>query len=140
MEIVDKVFQLKKEKLFYKSYLTTTFTALSILTSMQPYYCIQASKAEGCDGRKLRRRRNFNIDHHIASTHETQLDNSQGLPEVEEPKYENLETDQERFFFTLWKTTTTTTTVTTLSTNTSITLSVSARCTYSGFTTIPTCG
>ncbi|XP_068218470.1 uncharacterized protein [Palaemon carinicauda] len=132
--------ELQKEKLFFKSYVTATFTSLSILTSAQPYFCIQASNAEGCDGRKLRRRRKLNIDHSIASDDETHLDNSKGLPEVEEPKSDEGASGQEKFYFTIWTTSTTTVTVTTYSTNTSVTLSVSARCTYSGFTTIPTCG
>ncbi|XP_068219177.1 uncharacterized protein [Palaemon carinicauda] len=139
-DILDIKKELKKEKLFIASYITTTFTALSFLTSAQPYFCIQASNAEGCTGRKLRRRRKLNIDHSIASDDETHLDNSQGLPDVEEPKSDEGASGQEKFFFTVWKTSTTTVTVTTYSTNKSITLSVSARCTHSDFTKLPTCG
>ncbi|XP_064089896.1 uncharacterized protein LOC135203886 [Macrobrachium nipponense] len=139
-DILDLKKELKKEKLFVASYITTTFTALSFFTSAQPYFCILSSNAEGCSGRKLRRRRKVTIDQSIVSADETSLDNSQGLPEVEEPKSGDENSAQEKFLFTVWKTTTTTVTVTTFSTNKSITLSVSARCTHSNFGTLPTCG
>lgn len=56
----------------------------------------------------------------------------EGRDQEETLEEEEKDGVRERHFFTVWKTSSTTVTVTTFSTNRSVTVSVSAMCTYPG--------
>ncbi|XP_064089986.1 uncharacterized protein LOC135203993 [Macrobrachium nipponense] len=125
-------------KFFLKSYQTTTVTTLSIVLTTVPYFCAVTSLTEGqvleaCTGRRLRRKRRFNI-RDIDTDTKVRLEESMTedvLPTVKED-------GNDRLFFTLWQSTTTTLTVTSTRTNTSITISASAFCTFANYN-VPLC-
>ncbi|CAL4122467.1 unnamed protein product, partial [Meganyctiphanes norvegica] len=131
------------ERIFYASSFTTTFTDVSILTSIIPYTCYTtAASTKGCKGRKKRRSlrilpdvSNFRNDP-ISPSMDDLLVNGDNDDQI--LKISNRAA--EKFFFTVWKTSVTSLTVTSYSTNRSITLSINAACTHAGFTTpIPQC-
>ncbi|KAG7175526.1 uncharacterized protein LOC121858091 [Homarus americanus] len=119
----------KEAKFFIKSYSTTTWTFLSSFTSTVPYTCYLSDDAAGdcATGRRLRRSKKLSLNHEatvtdlLSSTDEGSLDVLDGLSNQEE-----------KLFFTLWKTSSSTVTVTTFSTNRSVTISASLMCVYPG--------
>nr|XP_045622984.1 uncharacterized protein LOC123773353 [Procambarus clarkii] len=117
----------KEGKFFIKSYSTTTWTFLSSFTSTVPYTCYTTAAAvRACGGRKVRRLRLRSMDQ---SNDEVEL-----LSSIKEDTLADTvgESERQKFFFTLWRTGSTTVTVTTYSTNRSVTVSISAMCTYPG--------
>ncbi|XP_042210270.1 uncharacterized protein LOC121858100 [Homarus americanus] len=124
----------KEAKFFIKNYSTITWTFLSSFTSTVPYTCyLSLAAAEGCaTGRRLRRSRSLSLNHEatvtdlLSSTDEGSLDVLDGLSNQEE-----------KLFFTLWKTSSSTVTVTTFSTNRSVTISASLMCIYPGIVANP---
>ncbi|KAK7079559.1 hypothetical protein SK128_000488, partial [Halocaridina rubra] len=129
-----------KEKFFVASYYTTTFIALSTITSQVPYYCVQTSANQGCQGRRLlRRKRRLSIDENVQDVNPLSSLDEAGAS-VAPAKDGVADPKSEKFFFTVWKTSTSTATVISTSTNKQVTISFSAWCTYAGFTTLPLCG
>ncbi|XP_047491143.1 uncharacterized protein LOC125040570 [Penaeus chinensis] len=121
----------EKARLFVASYFTSTFTAISTFTTVEPFQCFFTSAGvQACTGRKLRRMRKLSVD--IDGSSDSGLSPSEGGASVMQS--EDKDTPAEKFFFTVWKTNTSTATVTTTSINSSITISASAYCTFSGFT------
>ncbi|XP_068218471.1 uncharacterized protein [Palaemon carinicauda] len=122
-------------KFFLKSYQTTTITTLSIVVTTVPYFCaVTIAGIEGCQGRRLRRRRRLNLQKEDGDDNPIHLEKS--MEEI--PKEALGEEGVERLFFTLWQSTTTTVTITSTATNTSITISASAYCTFGGYN-VPLC-
>ncbi|XP_071538185.1 uncharacterized protein [Panulirus ornatus] len=118
-------------KFFVRSYSTTTWTFLSSLTSTVPYTCYTTGGATACSGRRRRRSKKLQLS----------IDDAQGVDDLsssgadEHSASERDDDDsslQDKFLFTLWKTSSTTVTITTFSTNRSVTVSVSIYCTYQG--------
>ncbi|XP_042885850.1 uncharacterized protein LOC122262028 [Penaeus japonicus] len=121
----------EKAKFFVASYFTTTFTAISTFTTVEPFQCFFTSAGvQACTGRKLRRMRKLSVD--IDGASDSGLASSEG--DVSAVQSEDKDSPAEKFFFTVWRTNTSTATVTTTSINSSITISASAYCTFSGFT------
>ncbi|XP_042210268.1 uncharacterized protein LOC121858099 [Homarus americanus] len=115
-------------KFFVKSYSTVTWTFLSSLTSTVPYTCFTTDAApEACPGRRRRRVKKLSLDTDTDSAYHSLTSSSGDMI-----KPEDKTSPEEKFFFTLWKTSSTTVTITTFSTNRSITVSASVMCTYSG--------
>ncbi|XP_071537802.1 uncharacterized protein [Panulirus ornatus] len=119
-------------KFFVRSYSTTTWTFLSSLTSTIPYTCYTTGAANppACMGRRRRRAKKLklNLDDAFEMDEISSSSDGQVLAGEEEDGYSN----KEKFFFTLWRTSSTTFTITTFSTNRSVTVSVSVFCTYPG--------
>nr|XP_027237053.1 uncharacterized protein LOC113828318 [Penaeus vannamei] len=121
----------EKARLFVASYVTSTFTAISTFTTVEPFQCFFTSaNIQACTGRKLRRMRKLSVD--IDNSSDSGLAPSEGGVSVMQS--EEKDSPAEKFFFTVWQTNTSTATVTTTSINSSITISASAYCTFSGFT------
>ncbi|KAG7175524.1 hypothetical protein Hamer_G022061, partial [Homarus americanus] len=116
-------------KFFIKSYSTTTWTILSSLTSTIPYTCYDTGGVvpPACMGRRLRRSRGLskNVEIQDASDVFTSIDSTLLSEEMES------DPDQ-KFLFTVWRTSRSTATITTFSTNRSVTVSVSIACLYPG--------
>nr|XP_027237057.1 uncharacterized protein LOC113828321 [Penaeus vannamei] len=109
------------------NYQTTTFIEMSTITTVGHYTCAVSTASTACSGRK---RRNVILDINSNSgdfnpnVSET-LAGSLSATELEEAKEDG---GKDKFFFTLWKTTTSTFTVTSTSFNRDITVSVSLLC------------
>nr|XP_053652134.1 uncharacterized protein LOC128702125 [Cherax quadricarinatus] len=118
-------------KFFVKNYYTTTWTFLSSFTSTVPYTCYTTGMEApmACMGRRLRRQKRTHMQ---VSQEEAASLGSSIQSELEGDLIEGLESAQEKFFFTVWRTSSTTATVTTYSTNRSVTISISIACTYPG--------
>ncbi|XP_069178263.1 uncharacterized protein [Procambarus clarkii] len=128
----------KEGKFFIKSYSTTTWTYLSSFTSTVPYTCYTTADAVmPCSqrpliGRKVRRSRLRSMDQ---SNDEVELLSSIKEDTLADTLADTVgESERQKFFFTMWRTGSTTVTVTTYSTNRSVTVSISAMCTYPGIT------
>ncbi|KAK8725193.1 hypothetical protein OTU49_010746 [Cherax quadricarinatus] len=114
-------------KFFIKSYSTTTWTFLSSFTSTVPYTCYTtAAGVVACRGRRMRNSKRLFVERD-ADTFEL-LSSISG----DDVKEDDRLSESEKFFFTLWRTSSSTVTVTTYSTNRSVTVSVSVMCTYPG--------
>ncbi|XP_069958749.1 uncharacterized protein [Cherax quadricarinatus] len=126
------------QRFFIKNYSTTTETSLSVITSVVPYICfLTGAMPSACTGRSLRRSRKVWLN----------LENSASVPRLDAAvlssdvasfgpgeMVDEDPTAKEKFFFTVYRSVTSVVTVTTTSTNISTTVSVSAMCTYAGFT------
>ncbi|XP_053652396.1 uncharacterized protein [Cherax quadricarinatus] len=133
----------QKGKFFIKSYSTTTWTFLSSFVSTVPYTCYKtaavAANTKACSGRRLLRARRSNVNEGTDSTEllsSIRNDNADLLANIAEDGLAASDSDSERekFFFTVWRTSSSTATITTYSTNRSVTVSASVMCTYPGVT------
>ncbi|XP_071537805.1 uncharacterized protein [Panulirus ornatus] len=117
-------------KFFVKSYSTTTWTFLSSFTSTVPYTCFTtddtAANNMACSGRRLRRARKLTVDQDASQS--DLISSSQ----AEDSILSDAAPNQEKFLFTIWRTSSTTATITTFSTNRSVTVSASIMCTFPG--------
>ncbi|XP_042210274.1 uncharacterized protein LOC121858105 [Homarus americanus] len=121
------------QKFFVRSVSTTTETVLTSITSIVPFLCFftGAAPAVACQGRRLRRSRQISLN---LGSPALSPDLDYGSLDVNPQEMEKEEVTDEKFFFTLYKSVTTTATITTTSINSSTTVSVSAYCTFAGFT------
>lgn len=127
-------------RFFFHSYSTTTWTFLSELTSTIPYTCYVTDVApdnnNACEGRRIRRSSKFVSDGLANPVLYSSGGSAKELEEgeQEDPLEKEDDTDgaSEKLLFTVWRTSSTTVTATTFSTNRSVTVSISAMCTYPG--------
>ncbi|CAL4191220.1 unnamed protein product, partial [Meganyctiphanes norvegica] len=119
-------------KNFLASYMTTTYTSLSTLTSVIPYTCYAATvPATACGARKRRALK-------IKSITDFDLESNLGSSLLEGTQEDAIEGDRssaaasEKVFFTVWQSSTTSLTFTSYSTNRSFTVSILRLCTVAG--------
>ncbi|KAK3892546.1 hypothetical protein Pcinc_003622 [Petrolisthes cinctipes] len=114
---------------FFQSFSTTTWTFLSSFISTVPYTCYISAAVPAdnmdCVGRQTRRIRRSQLYPKLED--DEQLYDSLGEEMTQTGDHIN---ENEKFFFTLVRTSSTTVTITTFSTNRSVTVSASAMCQF----------